>query len=99
MIELRIFWRHYFQPPIRQRVPPSDAATRLCYGARMNERHDYVVGVSAALVVALLLSAIAQDGLGIAREAIVVGCLAFAGILGLACVVGALVKTLVRAIK
>jgi len=44
---------------------------RICYGARMNEPLDYVVGVGNAVVVALILSVTAQDVLDISQEAIV----------------------------
>ena len=58
----------------------------------MNKATVYVIGVLTAVFVAVVLQVLAQDELGISQQPIVVGSLASAGILSLACAVGSLAR-------
>ena len=63
----------------------AEVTTKLCYGSRMNKWLIYAVGFLGAVVAAQILLVLGQDVLDIAPEPIVVGSLASAGILSLAC--------------
>jgi len=65
----------------------------------MNTALIYIVGFLGAVITAVILHMLAQDEFDISQESIVVGSLAFAGILSLVCAVGALVGAMVRTTK
>jgi hypothetical protein len=59
----------------------------------MNKALAYVAGLIGAVLTAVILHVLAQREFNISQESIVLGSLAFAGILSMAFAVGALVKT------